>query len=304
MYPERKSKLNIGAGIFFLLLSIYSGLLLLFGYLIPGVPFSFAFALSITEFLTYFVLMSSFFSGKVSHVFTALLAILAICEIASLIYTITQYSKYDITLPALEIVLLVVAILAICFSVVISAAAVKNRGAKMSGILFTWLIPGAVLIITGFITFIRNIKAFGYYFEAFFDKLGDGDFEDAVAAFANQFSLISLIIIGLGLIFGLTWLVKPTVKGAAPQQTYNPYQPGFAPGQGYNPYQQQNFAPQPGYAPQQNFAQPQQNAEPPKPVGYDPMTGAPIYEKPAETTAPKTPIGYDPMTGAPIYSED
>jgi len=34
------------------------------------------------------------------------------------------------------------------------------------------------------------------------------------------------------------------------------------------------------------------------------MTGAPIFEKGAEPAAPKTPIGYDPMTGAPIYSDD
>jgi len=33
----------------------------------------------------------------------------------------------------------------------------------------------------------------------------------------------------------------------------------------------------------------------PRPVGYDPETGKPIYE------APKTIVGYDPQTGAPIY---
>ena len=33
----------------------------------------------------------------------------------------------------------------------------------------------------------------------------------------------------------------------------------------------------------------------PQPIGYDPQTGKPIFEK------PKTIAGYDPQTGAPIY---
>lgn len=42
---------------------------------------------------------------------------------------------------------------------------------------------------------------------------------------------------------------------------------------------------------------PGQFSEPQKPVGFDPKTGAPIFDV---TKLP--PVGYDPHTGAPIYA--
>ncbi|MBQ7669684.1 MAG: hypothetical protein IJS45_03065 [Clostridia bacterium] len=101
-----------------------------------------------------------------------------------------------------------------------------------------------------------------------------------------------------------------------PNQGYAAYQ-GYAPNQSYNPNQGytqppvQNYAPDPapGYNPGPAPAEPKitgydpntgapiyENAAP-KIVGYDPDTGAPIYEG----AAPKKIVGYDPDTGAPIY---
>lgn len=41
-----------------------------------------------------------------------------------------------------------------------------------------------------------------------------------------------------------------------------------------------------------------------KPIGFDPMTGEPIYEEAAKATEnAKQPIGFNPMTGEPIYEE-
>ena len=42
-----------------------------------------------------------------------------------------------------------------------------------------------------------------------------------------------------------------------------------------------------------------------KPIGFDPMTGEPIYEEPAKDNAGGAgqPTGFDPMTGEPIYGD-
>ena len=55
-----------------------------------------------------------------------------------------------------------------------------------------------------------------------------------------------------------------------------------------------------GYDPmtgQPIYGQPQQTAQP---TGYDPMTGQPIYGQPQQTAQP---TGFDPMTGQPIYGQ-
>ena len=226
MYPEKKSKLNIVAGIIFIIVAVYYLINLLFGYLIPGAPINFSFIVAAIEFFAYLALSFAFFSGKKSHVFSATFALLAVAELAYFIYILIEASGYSIR--ALAIIECIAVILAFVLASVISAASVNNYSDKMNGVMYTWPVPGALLLIVGFISLFTSLEAFGYYFSEMFERLSE-DFEEALQCFTIQFSLISPIIMGICLLFGLWWIAKPERKTAAG------YQQGYMPNQGYAP---------------------------------------------------------------------
>ncbi len=309
---EKKSKLNVGAGIIFLILAIYTACLLIFNYIVPGYDITFAFVLSAIQCLTYVSLAIAFFAGKVTHAFDVLFSLMAIIELTNLIYLIAV----GLRLGALDIISYIVVIISFIIAAAVSASAANNFSGRITGAMKAWPVPGILTILIGIISFAVSIGDVIDYLDYYSDYLNFFD------KFTTVFSLISIIIMGVGLLIGLRWIVKPSTKTApayGPQQGYAPQ--GYAPKQGYAP---QGYAPNQGYAPQQGYA-PNQGYAPPQgfapPQGYAPNQGyapqgyapapepapAPAPEPapaPAPEAAPRTPIGYDGMTGAPIYADD
>ena len=149
MNYERKSKLNIGAGLIFLLLALFTGLVLLFNFLIPGYPVNFAFVVSLIQLITYIALAVAFFAGKRSHVFTVLFSLMVVLEIINFVYTMIVYSDYGYNTGSLvlAIVVFLFGIIAYIFAAIISASAANNRTDNMTSMMKAWAVPGAILLV-------------------------------------------------------------------------------------------------------------------------------------------------------------
>ena len=145
---ERKSKLNVFAGILFLLVAAFAILVLNSSYLyffkgygsLNGET-TFALILTIIQILTYVLLAIAFFAGKVSGIFTALFSLLTLVEAVNCGYIIYKYSdagyfkhfdylsskgKADVIISIVGMVVAVIAMLV--------AAAVSSSSSKRARI--------------------------------------------------------------------------------------------------------------------------------------------------------------------------
>lgn len=332
--PARKSKLCKAAGIFFLIYAAINVLHLVIDYFIPGYPVTFSVVVALIETAAIAGLAIVMFAGMRNHAATALFAIVAIAEVITFINMISLYSDYGIRMSGWGWATSICTLLGLLAAPVFAAIFIVKGDGVSNGIANLWSLPGIfVLLATGVSVGASAEYFFDTMFRNFFRSFSSGSFETIWENTSEILStLIMPIMLGLGVLFAIRYIQKPDLNslnysgqgfaGGFTNGGFNPNgfsggrgyaQPGYNPAPNYNPTQTygqspnpaytqpnynqappQNFNPAPNYAPDPapNYAAPAE----PKIVGYDPNTGAPIYENAAPGI-----VGYDPNTGAPIY---
>ena len=297
----KKSNLNVGAGLLFLLFAIcgIAKEVVLFtesgysDYVFRTGKAGAQYVLSVLPYL-FFLILGFLFLARAKNILIPLtFIVIAVVSILPFIIWVLPDLIDDKSSSLWSNVLTqIVSILPYVFAAGVSAKCIGRKSGDDGKAVESWPVPGAMSFILGLSGFAvaadglgDQIETIGDYFENGIPKGGVNGILALVLLFFVCF------FIPLALVLGCKWLAKdPGKVGAAYPVTnngpfvpntnpaYNAPAPTFAPPAPVYTAPAQNFVPQPAPAP---APQPEPVAER-KPIGYDPMTGAPIYEEVAE----------------------
>ncbi len=314
---EKKSHLNIGAGILYILAFMMNlGICLydIFVYDWNVLDYLRSSYLDVAFELIILTLAISLLARCRNHLLTVLFGLLTVIEAIRLYEVLRDFNYYyNEDYAVLDLLIRIFSVVAFLLATIITAILVSTKGKPQSGISRIWFLP-CLLYLTGIV--IQIVSNFAYFIDSFSDR----SYLKILPYFMWLAEDVFMIIAFFLAMKFLSRSCRVSGSAASPAQyapQYNPYaqqpqQPyGYAPVQPQQPY---------GYAPSQP-QQPYYNPAPVQQPAYDPAQNQqtytppaaqanPAYEpapKPSPAADPVQPerkiIGYDPMTGVPIYED-